>query len=174
MGFGQISDYAIQSAIGFPLTGNNKTLAAAAAGSESINLFQVFGTVLIKQLWCDVITALYAGPLTAALFELYDSTAAVALTLNNGVLSSLGVGATFHKSAPAANTMAIVPVNVGSVAEHATEQHFCKEFVVAQKTGANTYIRLTYANGGAAPASGVIRPNAVWLPRSMNSYLAPV
>jgi hypothetical protein len=174
MGTGLITDYAIQAAVGFPMAGNNKTLAAAAGGTESLNLFQVFGTVLIKQLWCDVITALSAGALDTAQFDLYDSTAAIAVTKNDGVVSSLGVGSTFHKAGLYTATMLVVSNAVGALGEHASEQHLCKEFVVAQKSGANTYLRFTYHNAGGGAASGVIRPNLVWLPRSLNSYVAPV
>jgi hypothetical protein len=57
--------------------------------------------------------------------------------------------------------------------EHATEQHFCKEFAITQKVATDTYLRLTYHNAGAAGASGVVRPNLIWLPRSSGSHVIP-
>ena len=159
---------------GVPLWGNPKTLAAAGGGSESINLFQILGCVDILSLRCEVTTVLSAGPLTAALFELYDGAAAVALTLNNGVLTSRPVGTVFSKMDVAAVTMAVADPTAGALLEHATQMHTYKNFRVIQKTGTNTYIRLTYANGGGGAATGAIRPGLIWRPISQNGSVIPV
>jgi len=115
-----------------------------------------------------------AGPLTAALFELYDGAAAVALTLNNGVLTSLPVGSVFSKNDIAAVTMAIMNPTSGSMAEHATEKEFLKTFRLQQKTATNTYIRLTYANGGGGVATGAFIPGLIWRPVTRGGYVEVV
>ena len=158
---------------GCPMWGNIKTLAAAGGGSESINLFQIRGSVDILSLRAEV-TTVCANNLTSALFELYDSTAAVALTLNTGVLSLLPVGSIIEKMDIAAAVAVILSPAAGIMAEHTTELHVLKEFRVVQKTAANTYIRLTYANGGGGAATGGFRPFVIWRPVSQDGLVTIV
>lgn len=159
---------------GCPMWGNIKTLAAAGGGSESINLFQIRGSVDILALRAEVTTALSAGPLTAALFELWDSTAPVALTLNTGVLTSLAIGSIFSKNDIAGVIMNVLSPAVGAMAEHATQADILKAFRVIQKTAANTYLRLTYANGGGGAATGGFRPFVIWRPVSQDGLVIVV
>jgi len=153
--------------------GNLKTLAAAGGGTESLNLFQIQGCVDIVSLRCEVTTVLSAGPLTEAHFELWDGAAAIDLTLNTGVLTSLPVGSIFGKGDAAGVIMGVLNPTAGAMLEHATEKLVLKEFRIMQKAATATYLRLTYTNGGAGAATGQVRPAVIWRPVSQNGLVIP-
>lgn len=112
--------------------------------AASVNIFQLTGTCEVFRLFGVVTTATTMTNCTGVHFELYDSDAAVDLTRNDGVLSGLPVGTWFAKNAAAASTMAVNSAAAGALTEAATNKFF-DQFVVTQKTGADTFIRLTYA-----------------------------
>jgi len=161
-------------AFGAYLVGNQKTLAAGAGGTESLNLFQIIGTVEIEALMCEVTTALSAGALDAAHFEQHDGAAAIDLTLNTGVISSLGIGSMFFKGGLVGENFTVLDNAVGAFAEHAADLLVFKRFVVTKKLGAATYVRLTYHNSGGGAATGVVRPSLIWRPKSQDGLVLPV
>lgn len=118
---------------------------AADAGSESVNIFQLTGTVEIVGIHGFITDATTLTNLTGASLQLYDSAAAVQITKNDGVLSGLGVGTLIVKNAAATVTMAVASNAAGAVTESSTipAQAFAP-FFITQKTGANTYVRFTY------------------------------
>jgi hypothetical protein len=154
---------------GIYLPGNVEVLAAGGTLTESINLFAITGTVEITSLFCEVTTVFSAGALDTAFFNLYDGAAAVAITLNDGVVSSLGVGSVFGKTGLVTETMSIISNADGVVTEHATEELVRKRFIVTQKTGQATYIRFTYTNDNVAAATGGFRPIVYWLPVTLGA-----
>jgi hypothetical protein len=116
--------------------------------SASVNVFQVTGSIEIIRLYGVITTATTLTNCTGAYFNLYDGTASVALTKNDGVLSGMAVGTAFIKNATATTTMAVADNAVGAVTE-ASSAKFFYPAIVTQKTGANTYIRFTYTTTDA-------------------------
>jgi len=118
------------------------TLTASAA-TQSLNCFQLTGSIEIFKLYGVITTATTLTNCTAAYFNLYDSTDVVALTKNDGVLSGMAVGTLFVKNASAGTTMAVANNVAGALTEPASNKSFYP-FIITQKTVADTYIRFTY------------------------------
>lgn len=113
-------------------------------GTQSLNCFQVIGTVEIKKLYAFITDATSLANCTAAFFETDDGAAQVALTLNDGVLSGMGVGTFIAKTATAASTMSIANNAAGAIVDAGFSS-----FAITQKTTQNTYIRFTYTSTDA-------------------------
>ncbi len=135
-------------------------------GTQSLNCFQVVGTVRIARLYAEITDATTLTNCTAAFFELDDGAAQQAITLNNGVLSGMAVGTFVAKTATAGNTMSIANNATGVVIEPVADKRAFNRFFITQKIGVNTYIRFTYTSTDT-PANAQIK---VWAEyRAMNS-----
>lgn len=117
--------------------------------SANVNVFQLTGSVEIMRIYGALTDTTTLTNCTGAYFDLYDSTAAVAITKNDGVLSGMAVGTFFLKNANTATTMAVADNSAGAVTEPATLGKAFYPFIVTQKTGANTYIRFNYTTTDA-------------------------
>jgi hypothetical protein len=127
----------------------SKVITLDASGTtQNLNCFQITGQVKCFALYGVVTTAATFTNCTAANFQLYDSTAPVDLTKNDGVLSGMAVGTLFGKTTTAATTMSIANNAAGALIEANWDP-----FVVNQKTGANTYLRFTYTTTDAPIAA---------------------
>jgi hypothetical protein len=116
-------------------------------GTQSLNVFQVTGTVEIVKLYAELTTAGTFTNCTDAFFELYDSTASVDIT-NSGpgvTMSGFTAGSFMVKNAVAGTALAASNNNVGAITEGSTVKIF-DEFFITQKSGANTYVRFTYTS----------------------------
>lgn len=159
------------------LPGLAKTLNLGGAGSQSFNLFQVFGQVEVESLCAEVTTAFAAG-LTPAYFEVWDNGASLstALTLAaGGVVSSIAQGSFFAKCDAATVALTVLDASVGTALaiEHATNHDIFKKFIVRQKSaGGVTFIRFTYTAAGAS--SGVFIPQISFKTIGANSMVLPV
>lgn len=122
-------------------------------GTQSIDAFQLTGTVLVKKLYGYLTDATTLTNCTAAHFELYDGAAAVDLTKNDGVLSALPVGTFVCKHDLATVTMGIADSTNGALTEATADKQGFKQFLVTQKTGQNTYIRFTYTSNDTPAAA---------------------
>jgi len=133
----------LERTIGEPTT---KTITLSANNTTaSENIFQITGSVQIYRIYGEITDATTLANLTAASFDLYDSTAAVQMTAAGGVLSGMGVGTNFFKSGLAANNFDINNNAAGAITEQTYEgSDVFSRCIVTQKTGANTYIRFTY------------------------------
>lgn len=146
----------------------NKVITlAASGGSESVNIFQLTNTVRIVSIHGFVETATTFTNCTAAQFDLWDSTAAVALTKNDGVLSGMAVGTFFAKNAAATVTMAVANNATGVLTEGASLSKAFAPFFITQKTGANTYVRFTYTTSDA-PIAATLGIHCRFIPESWN------
>jgi hypothetical protein len=142
---GSVHDY-LERAVGDVIS---KTITINANNtSASVNVFQLVGSIEIIRLYGVIKTATTLTNCTGAYFNLYDSTASVAITKNDGVLSGMAPGTFFLKNATATTTMAVANNAVGAVTE-ASSTKFFYPCVVTQKAGANTYIRFTYTTTDA-------------------------
>lgn len=124
------------------LSANNTT--------ASNNLFQLTGTVEVVRLYAVVTDTSTLANCTNVHFDLWDSTAAVDITKSGpgSVLSGLAVGTFMVKDAVKTTAVAVADNVAGAITEGSTSKIF-EEFFITQKTGANTYMRLTYATTDA-------------------------
>ena len=122
---------------------------AGNAGAESVNIFQLTGSVDILSIYAFISDATTLANLTGGHLELWDSTAAVDITKNDGVLSGMGVGTLLVKNAAASTTIGIANNAVGALTEGASLSKAFAPFFITQKTGANTYVRWTYTTSDA-------------------------
>lgn len=128
----------------------SKTITLTAnAGAQSLNCFQVTGTVEICKLYALVVDTGTFVNCTGAHFETDDGAAQSDITKNDGVLSGMAVGTYMAKNALAAVTMAVANNATAVLTEQAADKEAFQAFVVTQKTAANTYIRFTYATTDA-------------------------
>jgi hypothetical protein len=141
IGVDSIHDY-FHASVGEPVT--TEITLAASGGAESINMFQLTGTVEVVSIHGFVSEATTLANLTGGSLQLWDSTAAIQITKNDGVLSGMGVGTLLVKNAVAANTIAIADNAVGALTEGASLAKAFAPFFITQKLGADTYIRWTY------------------------------
>jgi hypothetical protein len=140
---------------------------AGNAGPESVNIFKLTGTVEIISIHGFITDATTLANLTGAHLELWDSTAAIDLTKNDGVLSGMGVGTLLAKNATASTTIAIADNSVGAFTEGATVTRAYADFFLTQKAGADTYVRFTYATTDA-PIDAKIYWHAQYRPEEHN------
>lgn len=149
----------------------SKALALSANNtSASVNAFQLTGSVEIMKLYAVLTAKTTLANCTAARFELYDSTAAVVLTKNDGVLSNAGVGTVIAKNAIATTTFSKADSVAGALMEAATVGTYYP-FIVVQKVAANTYVRFTYTTTDA-PANAVLTVFAEWRPINGGTLVA--
>jgi len=156
-------------------TGNRVSKASTLSASNttaSNNLFQLTGTVEITRLFAEVTTVTTLVNCTALSFDLYDSTAAVPVTdaAPGATLSGLAVGTFMVKDAAAATVLAVADNAAGIVTEGSTNKVF-DQFFITQKTGANTYMRLTYTTTDA-PINAVITVYADYIAMGSGTLVA--
>jgi len=143
-----------------------KTITLSANNtSASVNIFQLTGTVEVMQIFGSIATKTTLANLTAWYFDLYDSTASVPLTKNDGVLSAMAVGTIFYKNAAASVTMAIGNNAAWAMEEAATGVKAFMPFMITQKTWANTYIRFNYTTTDA-PINATLRISVRYRPHT--------
>jgi len=137
----------LDSAVGSQVT---KVITLSASNTTaSENIFQITGTVEITSLHGGIADTTVLTNLTAAHFDLYDSTAAVDITRNQGVLSGLAVGTFFVKDGAVANDFSVCDNVAGAICEPASGNRAFAPFLLTQKTGANTFVRFTYTTTDA-------------------------
>jgi len=114
-------------------------------GIQTLNCFQLTGTVEILRMYGFVTSQTTFTNCTAVFFELDDSTAQVDITSSGITLSGLANETFFVKDAAKASTLALADNVAGAITEGSTTKIF-EQFFLTQKTGANTFIRLSYAS----------------------------
>jgi len=145
---------------------------SASNTTASNNLFQVTGTVEITRLYAELTTATTFTNCTNVHFDLYDSAAAVDITKSGpgATLSALAVGTFMVKNAINTTALAIADNVAGVVTEGSVTKIF-DQFFITQKTGANTYMRLTYTTTDA-PIDAVITIYADYIPIGAGTLVA--
>ena len=136
------------------------TFTGVGASPTSINLFRVYGSVRITELYGHVETAL-AADVGTVLLELYDGTNTVDLTDSPGPsFASVPAGSYIHKIDDAGVAIAIEDSSQVRLYEDATKNGRDPSFQVTAKAGAfESYIRMTYQGNGA---SGAIHWHCKW------------
>jgi len=115
------------------------------AAPQSVNIFGISGSVLIKKLYAVMTNTTGLTTCTGAFFEIDDGGAQAALTLNDGDISGAGEGMLIMKTDIATATMTINNTLIATVSEAAVGQNLFQEFIVTQKASQPTYLRFTYA-----------------------------
>lgn len=137
-------------------TASKEITLAGNAGPESVNIFQITGSCEIVSIYAAISEVTTLANLTAGHLELWDGSAAVDITLNDGVLSGMGVGTILSKNGLVTDTIGISDNSVGAVMEASTPAKAYVPFFVTQKTGVATYIRWTYTTTDAPIAAKMI------------------
>jgi hypothetical protein len=134
------------------------------------NLFSITGTVEIDWIFGDVETALSVD-IGSVYLETSDGPVQNVITKSVGpTANSLGVGSTLLKTADAATNITILNSNQGEFQENTANKPKAS-FIVQEKSGVSTYIRLVYA--GVA-TSGSIHWHCRFIPLTENGWLVPV
>ena len=115
-------------------------------GTQSLNCFEVTGTVRVSRLYAEIIDTTTLTNCTAAFFELDDGVVQSAITLNNGVLSGMVVDTFMAKTATSGVVLSIANSATGVITEPAAGKNAFQRFFATKKRGANTYIRFTYTS----------------------------
>ena len=118
-------------------------------GAQTVNMFQVFGSVRIINQWARITDVTLMDDVTAVYATLYDGTTTTNLTANGITLSNLGVGTFFTKEKDVTNPYSLLSGATSGVLETALDKNIGRPFTVNQKNGANTYIQLNATAGGS-------------------------
>lgn len=122
-------------------------ISLGGTGAQSVNIFQITGSVYIARLFAIVRDTTLMTNCTGASFDLFPAGgAAVQISKNDGVLSGIAVGSIITKVGLAVDTFTVSDA-VGAVV---TEQGWAgsdvfNAFIVTQKVGIDTFVRLTYS-----------------------------
>ncbi len=129
-----------------------KTITFTGVGGASINLFRVYGTVLVTALSGEIETNL-AADVGLAYLQLDDGTNQIDVTDSPGPdFSSIPAHSYLHKIDDAAVQIAIELSTQVRLYEDATKDGRDPSFLITAKEGSPTYLRLTYAGNGASGA----------------------
>lgn len=118
-------------------------------GAQTVNVFQVFGSVRVINQWARITEVTLMDNVTAVYATLYDGTTTTNLTADGAVLSNLGVGTFFTKEKDVTNTYSVLSGATSGVLETTVDKNIGRPFTVNQKNGANTYIQLNATAGGS-------------------------
>jgi hypothetical protein len=128
---------------------------AGNAGPESVNIYQLTGSVEIASIYGTISEVTTLANLTGGHLELWDGTAAVDITKNDGVLSGMAIGTILAKNAAASVTIGINDNSAGALLEGSLAKAYAP-FFITQKTGVATYIRWTYTTTDAPIAAKIV------------------
>ena len=124
-----------------------KTLTIDGSGAQLDNLYTVTGSVRILSISGCLSTVTDSTTFSSVKLDVYDG--AVASDLTDAVNASGAVtGALLYKNSALANPLAFVNADQVRVSEAATNKAFYPAVVVA-KSGATTYLRLSFTGDGA-------------------------
>lgn len=116
-------------------------------GTQSINLFQITGTVQILKIYGFITAKTTLTNLTGAHLDVYDGTIDTDITKASpgATLSGMAVGTYFAKTGLASVDLA-VSNNATTIVAEATGNKLFSESEITQKLSTNTFIRFHYAS----------------------------
>lgn len=131
--------------------------------TQSINVFKITGTVEVLELHGEIKTVGTLTNMTSVYFNLYDGTNTVEITKATGAnMSGYDAGSFFIKDADASTALSTINNNQCRIKEAAVGTKVSSPFLVVQKIGTDTYIRLTYTTTDA-PINATIEVHCVWV-----------
>jgi len=125
------------------------TATLGGTGAQTVNVFKITGSVRVLDQYAIVTRVGTMTNLTGLYADLYDSTTPVDLTADGAVLSGMPVGTLFTKDKIATSAYSVNDSTNGAVLETTEFRRIGRPFVVTQKNGADTYIRLNYTTTDA-------------------------
>ena len=131
----------IKRTVGFHIY---KSVNVTGTGSQSANVLQVTGTVIILDQYAEIKTVTTLTNLTGLYSTLYDGTNTVDLTSDGAILSGMPVGTFFTKDKVSTEVYSINDASQCRVLETLADRKSGRPFTITQKNGANTYIQLHY------------------------------
>lgn len=140
-------------------------------GSQAV--FTLTGSIWVLGIWGQVTTAISSNH-TAGHLRTNDQTATIDMTeAATGItLSALLAGTIFYKESLAAVALKLLDNAAAKFEEPATAGiPSMSPFILTKKTAATTTVDYRYTTTNA-PATGVIRFGALWLPVSVDGNLA--
>lgn len=146
--------------------------------TESDNLFELTGSVLVKRIFGIVTDTIGAADCDTLYLNLFSNAHTTAITLAGGVdIKGAGIGSLILKRGAVGVALTLVNVaatNGFSEAADADDNDLAfREFVVVQETGQDTYIRSTYTST-MAPCTGEITWCVEYIPLGAGSSLVAV
>ncbi len=148
-----------------------KSITFTTTGTQTYNLFRVYGTVLVDEINGFVSTVISSN-MTAFHLESWDGTTAVDITKNDGVISALPVGSFIVKEDKFDKTLAIVSAASGALQDEWDAKKAA--FSITEKTGGvPTYIRLSCTSTDSPP-SGSVDWSCSWYPKTNDGFLEAV
>jgi hypothetical protein len=144
------------------------TATFTGAGAGSINLFRVYGSVLITGFSGEIDTVL-AADVGTLYVELYDGTNTIDVTDSPGPdVSSVPTHSYLHKIDDASVQIAVQDSTQVRLYEDATKDGRDPNFQITAKEGAATYVRITYSGTGT---TGAIHWHIKWEPLDEDGFV---
>lgn len=113
--------------------------------SDSVNVFELTGSVEVLSLHGEVTDATTLNNCTAVYFDLWDGTVSVPLSKVTGAaLSGCAVGSFFIRDSDSSTELSVLNNNQARVKEAATGTRLRSNFIITQKASTTTYIRFRY------------------------------
>lgn len=142
----------------------------ASGGSETLNLFQIEGHILVKRIFA-IVNYTDLGNHTKAYFDLNDGTNTVILTESStgADLSNLDINSMFYKVDGITNAIQYVKSN-SSVKFESTDSFYNNDWIVLGKYGGVTYLRYNYESTDT-PTQGDATFFIEYIPLTTSSYV---
>lgn len=151
----------------------DKTITLSANNTTAQeNIFQITGTIEIVKIRAEIVDATTLVNCTAVSLQLYDSTVAVQLTSAGGsVISAFPVGSMLVKIGKAATAITVTSAAAGAITESTIDKKTYDQFLVTQKTGADTFVRFQYTTIDA-PINAQLEWHCEWRPINGGTLVA--
>lgn len=152
---------------------NTTDWSSVGGGAGTDNIFQITGSVDILFIFGEVATQMHAD-VDNLYLELDDGTNQVDITAQTagGVdTNSAEVGSLFIKSLTSGSNMALLQANQVRLNEDSSGKKGGAPFIITQKNGANTFIRVGWTGTGN---TGIIHWHILYEPLSEDGYVTAV
>lgn len=120
------------------------TFTLDGTGAQVKNGFIVTGSVLILNQFNIIRRVGSAGNLTNVYATLYDGTNTVNVTADGATLTGMPVGTFFTKDKVSTSEFSVADASQCRMTENISEKLVGRPFVLTQKNGATTYLRIHY------------------------------
>ena len=121
-----------------------KEATHAGTGTQVFNILQLTGSVVVTEQWGVITEITTLTNLTSMYADLWDGTLAVPLTNNGATLSGVPVGTLFTRDKLSTSAFSVNSAATGSMLENLDSKKVGRPFVITQKNGVDTFIRLHF------------------------------
>jgi len=127
----------------------DKEIDISATGSQTVNVLQLTGTVVITNQWAQITDVTTLTNLTGMYADLYDGTNSVALTDDGAVLSGAPAGTFFTKDKISSEVYSVNMSDECRMLETLLDKKSGRPFTITQKNNTDTFIRLHFTTTDA-------------------------